>query len=229
MDPAFSRLVNEAADIAASGRWAAVNARIEALAANPGPDNAWWVSLFVSLCSQNFSEYLSLKRDHQSNAIDTPALLAWRARNLLELSVWSTYCAKSRDNARRVFEDAGRDVRGIYDVFLKWGAATARPSDWIDPLAAAKQDLSDRARLLEGIESLNGSYKQVREAAKECGLGEHFSVSYKILSKFAHPTAMRILAVPADAREALQRDWFFSLGCLFFTGAFHATAGQLWS
>ncbi len=51
MDPEFSRLVNEAADVAASGRWAAVNARIEALAAKPGADNAWWVQLFASLCS----------------------------------------------------------------------------------------------------------------------------------------------------------------------------------
>src|SRR3972149_6345690 len=134
MDPELSRLVNEAADIAASGRWAAVNARIEALAANPGPNNAWWVQLFGSLCSQNFGEYLSLKRAYENKQNDDAALLAWRARNLLELSVWSNYCAKSRENARRVYEDAGRDVRGIFDAFIKWGAATAQAADWLDPL-----------------------------------------------------------------------------------------------
>lgn len=150
-----------------------------------------------------------------------------RCWNLLGLSVWSTYCGKNRDNARRVYEDAGRDVRGIPDAFIKWGAATAQAADWLDPLATAKQDLSDRARLLDGIESLDGHYKQVSEAAKECGIGEHFSLSYKILSKFAHPTAMRILAPPDDRKEAFQRDWFFSQGCLFFTGAFHALEGQL--
>lgn len=48
MDPEFSKLIDEAADIAASGRWAAVNASIERLAANPGVDNAWWVQLFGS-------------------------------------------------------------------------------------------------------------------------------------------------------------------------------------
>jgi hypothetical protein len=62
MDPEFSRLVDEAAAISTSGRWAAVNSRIETLAAQPGPDNAWWVRLFGSLCSQNFGEYLALKR-----------------------------------------------------------------------------------------------------------------------------------------------------------------------
>ena len=227
MDPEFSRLVNEAAGIAASGRWAAVNARMEALAANPGADNAWWVQLVGSLCSQNFREYLSLKRAYESKQNDDAALLAWRARNLLELCVWSTYCVKSRENARSVYEDARRDIRDILDAFIKWGTATAQADDWLDPLATAKQDLSERARLLGGIASLDGPYKQVSDAAKECGISEHFTLSYKMLSKFAHPTAMRILAPPDEKREALQRAWFFSHGCLFFTGAFVSLESQL--
>ncbi len=48
-----------------------------------------------------------------------------------------------------------------------------------------------------------------------------------MLSKFAHPTAMRILAPPDERTEALQRDYFFSQGCLFFTGTFSALEGQL--
>jgi len=220
MDPEFSRLVDQAAEIASSGRWAAVNARIEALAANPGADNPWWVQLLGALCSQNFSEYLLLKEVYENPTRDDATLLAWRARNLLELSVWSTYCAKSRENARRVYEDAGRDVRGVFDVFMKWGTATAQPSDWSDPLAAAKLNLSERALRNEGIQSLDGAYKQVSDAAKECGIGDHFAVSYKVLSKFAHPTAMRILASPDEQRESLQRDAFFSHGCLFFTWRF---------
>ncbi len=153
--------------------------------------------------------------------------MAWRARNLLELSVWSIYCAKSRENARRVYEDAGRDVRGIFDAFMKWGAVTVQTADWLDPIATAQTDLSQRARALDGIASLDGPYKPVSDAAKECGIGEHFSLSYKMLSKFAHPTAMRILASPDEKREALQRDCFFSNGCLFFTGAFNALEPQL--
>ncbi len=52
MDPEFSRLVDEAANIAAPSRWAAVNEGIKHLAANSGADNDWWVQLFASLCSQ---------------------------------------------------------------------------------------------------------------------------------------------------------------------------------
>lgn len=51
-----------------------------------------------------------------------------RARNLLELSVWSLYCAKDRTHARRLYEDAGRDVLGIYSAFEKWGTATVLSS-----------------------------------------------------------------------------------------------------
>jgi Family of unknown function (DUF5677) len=222
MEEEFSRLVNEAASIADSGRWTAVNTKIEALAANPGADNAWWVQLLASLCSQIFSEYLSLKRSYENKQSDDASLIAWRARNLLELCVWSIYCAKSRKNARRVYVDAGRDSRGIFDAFIKWGAATAQAKDWLDPIAAGKQKLSKKALELDGIQSLDGPYKKVNDAATECAFGEHFSLSYKMLSKFAHPSAMRILASPDEKREALQRDCFFSQGCLFFTGAFNA-------
>ena len=122
--------------------------------------------------------------------------------------MWSNWCAKSRDNARYVYEDAGRDVADIFDAFMKWGTETAQPTDWLDPIATAKQDLSKQALLLGGIQSLEGAYKRVSEAAKDCGIGEHFALSYKLLSKFAHPTAMQILAGPDNQQEALLRDFF---------------------
>ena len=201
MDLEFSRLVNQAAESTSSGRWAAVNTRIGALAAHPGQDNEWWAQLFGALCYQNFSEYLLLKKDYENRTTDDVALLAWRARNLLELCVWSVYCAKSRENAPAgVYEDAGRDVRGILDAFIKWGTTTTQSSDWLDPIAAAKMTLADRALHNDGIRSLDGRFKEVRDAAKECGLGDHFAVSYKMLSKFAHATSMRILA-PKDERR----------------------------
>ncbi len=219
MDPEFSRLVDDAANIGTSGRWSAVNAEIERLAANPGVDNAWYVQVFGSLCFKVFSEYLLLKRAYAEKGDGDGSLLAWRARNLLELSVWSMYCSKSREGARRLYEDAGRDALGLFSAFKTWGVATAQCSDWLELFTSAKQDLSQRAAS-DGIETLDGPYKQVNEAAKECGIGDHFRLSYKMLSKFAHPTAMQILASPDEAKNTMQRDCFFSQGCLFFTGAF---------
>jgi hypothetical protein len=69
---------------------------------------------------------------------------------------------------------------------------------------------------------LEGSCKEVRIAADECGIGENFRLSYRMLSKFSHPTALQILAPSDEARAALQKDLFFSHGCLFFHGAFEA-------
>jgi hypothetical protein len=62
MDPEFQRLVDAAAEVAATGRWNAVNERIKNLAASPGPDNAPHMQLLGCLCSRLFSEYLLLKR-----------------------------------------------------------------------------------------------------------------------------------------------------------------------
>lgn len=153
-------------------------------------------------------------------------MIAWRARNLLEISIWSLYCAQNKENARIFYEDAGRDVVGIFNALTTWGKATSQDNNWLHPIEKAKQDISARAES-EGIESLEGSYKQVRNAASECKMGQHFNVSYKFLSKFAHPTAMVIIAPPDSEKEKLQKDVFFSEGCMSFVNAFGALEGLL--
>ena len=100
----------------------AVNARIKVLSANPEEDNAWWVQVLVLFPFRYFRNICRSKAYENRRPGDNVALLAWRAMNLLELSAWSIYCTKNRDNSRRVYEDAGRDAREVFDVFLKWGA-----------------------------------------------------------------------------------------------------------
>jgi hypothetical protein len=129
------------------------------------------------------------------------------------------YCAKSRDNARRLYEDAGRDALDVFGAFKAWGERTAQSTDWLDAFTNARKDVSQPAALV-GIETLDGSYKGVRDASRECGIENHYALSFKLLSKFAHPTAMQILAPRDEERDAKQRDLLFSQGCLFFTGAF---------
>lgn len=218
-DPLFTRFVEEAAAIRTSGRWEKVNEAIERLAGNPGKDNGWYVQVIGGLCFCVFSEYLSLKRAYEERRARDCSLLAWRARNLLELSVWSLYSAKGRENARRLYEDAGRDTLDVFSAFSNWGVAAAQPANWIERLTNAKESLSQRAAR-EGIDSLDGPYKPVSKAAGECGMGDHFRVSYKLLSKFAHPTAMQLLSVPDEERDTLQRNVFYGKGCLYFGGSF---------
>ena len=227
-DPVFSRFVADADAIRTSGRWASVNSAIERFAANPGAGNEWYVQVIGGLSFSVCSEYLSLRNAYETNGDKRSSLLAWRARNLLELCVWSLYSAKARENARRIYEDAGRDVRQVFDIFSDWGVATVQDAEWIEHLRNANERLNQRA-VREGIDSLVGSYKQVSEAAVECGLGEHFRISFKMLSKFAHPTAMQVLAAPDERRDALQRDVFYGKGCLYFCGSFEALEGLLLS
>lgn len=219
-DPVFSQFVADAANIKASGRWAAMNEKILCLAKNPGVGNAWQVQLLGALCFQVFSEYRCLQDARAAEHTD-PSLLAWRARNLLELSVWCTYFARSWENARRLYEDAGRDVKNVLDVFEQWGQAAGQPVDWLSAIADGKNDLLRRAAS-EGIESLDRRYMRVEDAAGECGLKDMFKTMNKMLSKFAHPTAMQILGMADDEKQSLQRDTFYALGCCFFLSAFSA-------
>ena len=220
MRPEFAKHVKSAAQIEESGRWSALNTKIESFAANPSKGNGWYVQLYSSLCFQNFSEYLLLKKDYTERHERNVSLLAWRARNLLELFTWANFFVKSRENARRLYEDAGRDHLDILDAFEKWGQVTEQSADWSQSFASGKEELSKRAAA-DGILTFDGPYKRVADAAQDTGVNLHFGVSYKMLSKFAHPTALQILGTAGDERRTLQRDYFFSQGCLYFVGAFY--------
>lgn len=225
MESEYSTLTDDAACIASSGRWDAVNERIKEFAANPGgPDNVWWVELFAGLCSQVFSEYLKLKRAYQENTATDASEIAWRARNLLELFVWSRYCASSRDNARRLYDDARHDMSGVLAAFKKWGEAKAQKAEWFEGGTGAQQDVSNRA-FSDGIASTTATFMEVRKAAEQVGFGDDFKLLYKVLSKCAHPTAMQIMF--SYELTTWQRDSFFSQGCHFFTGAFLALERQV--
>jgi hypothetical protein len=150
---------------------------------------------------------------------DDLALLSWRARNLLELSVWATFCAKDRNKARQFFEDVGRDASNLLNAFKKWGEATNQSPDWFQRGAEARDRLANAA-LLRGVESIDGQFTNVADAAEVIGIAHHFSLMNKLLSKFAHPTAMLILG-NSEVRK-MQKDSVFANGCLFFVGAFTA-------
>jgi hypothetical protein len=221
VNPEFAKHVLAADNIRTSGRWGAMNAKIKHLASNTAPQDEWYLELFAGLCYQSYSGYDLMRRAYDAEQRGDVPLIAWRARNLLEISIWATYFASGREPARRIYEDAGRDALEIMTVFQRWGEATSQSTEWLTPLKTGKEDLLRRAER-EGIETLDGQYKGVAAAARECGIYEQYSLGNKLLSKFAHPTAMQILGVSDEPKVKLQRDTFFGQGCLFFTGAFNA-------
>jgi len=214
MHPEFSCYVEMASGVAASGRWDKLNGVIKQLWASRETCEEWRLEVLASLSSRIFREYLSLKKDYES--VQDPSLLAWRARNLLELSVWAMFCSKDVVNAHQFYGDRRRDVMGILNAFIKWGKGTGADRAWLEEIEESK------GKVFQSGSEHEDSVTLVRNAAAKCGLSEHFALSYKFLSKFTHPTAMCVLDRSGADDIAVQRDVFFSQGCLHFTGAFDA-------
>jgi hypothetical protein len=221
MDPKLAKFVDLAMSLSASGRVDALHTHLVDLtvALNDVSEN-WVMQVFNSLTKSLLSEFFLLRTAFDDTRADG-SLVAWRARNLLEISVWCIYCSQDRENARRLFEDAGRDAREIIGGFKQWGVIHNMPTDWMDYLKAADENLTRQAAAV-GISSLDGSYKRVSAAAKHCGLENQFRTLYGYLSKFVHPTAMQILGQSDAATVTTQKDLFFSQGCMFFAGGFSA-------
>jgi hypothetical protein len=218
MDQELASHIEFAANISVSGRWAALNDRIKQCAQTTAVAENWHFIFFTSLCFAVFSEHLQLEKAYSASERRNESLLAWRARNLLELAVWAIYFCTNEENARRLYEDAGRDALDLVSAFEKWGKSTQAP-DWFQTLQDTKETLRQDAANV-GIQAPEGAYKRIDIAAQECGIGKHFAAENKFLSKFAHPTAMQILASADAIRNNLQRDVFFSHGCMHFCGAF---------
>lgn len=221
MDFELAGFVEQAARIATSGRWDAVNKTVKKWAERPKrKDEMWYGELFANLCFRVFHEYSALK---EAYAAPPPkedlALLSWRARNLLELSVWATFCATDQNKARQFFKDLGRDASDLLKVLQTWGEATNQSPDWFQQGADARDGIANAA-LVRGVASIDGQFTKVAAAAGEIGIAHHFTLMNKNLSKFAHPTAMLILG-NSETRK-MQKDSVFANGCLFFVGAFTA-------
>jgi hypothetical protein len=146
---------------------------------------------------------------------ETVSGAAWNARNLLELWVWLKYCAASRANARRFYEDAIRDVQGITDSLAKLHSLREIPNEFEAP---AREKIADVIREKLGLDSLEGSYERVAEAARSVGAYDWFAANNAFLSKFAHPTAGLILGImhQVESLRALQAT--MTTSGVFFAG-----------
>jgi hypothetical protein len=113
----------------------------------------------------------------------------------------------------------GRDANNLLKAFQKWGEATSQSPDWFQQGADARDGLANAANK-RGVASVDGQFTNVADAAEEIGIPHHFKLMNKLLSKFAHPTAILILGNSEALR--IQKDSVYANGCLFFVGAFTA-------
>ena len=200
--------IEDAVKITTSGRWEAVNKRIELLAAvSVNADQVWHFQLFSTLWNEVATEYLYLINQRNKRNLAHTAL---SARNLLELSVWVHYCAKDTSKARTFYDDATWDAKDLIKTFAQWEEEPGATE-------TAHQQLAQHATAA-GVNLTPRSFTRVAEAAKETDLRATYATYSKLLSKLAHPTAWRVQL--HDEAVAAYEPECFRLACLFFCGTF---------
>ena len=130
----------------------------------------------------------------KSLSSDWVSQTAWIARNLLELWIWTNFCAASPQNTRRFYEDALRDVNGLSESLSQIGAAVGAMEAQM-ARSAAKARIREVASEKLGLADLDMKYCLVADAAKTVGLEELFFPQNRFLSKFAHPTAGLVIGL----------------------------------
>ena len=129
--------------------------------------------------------------------------IAWSSRNLLELAMWSAHCSKSENNAKQFLLDAARDASDVLDVPDGVFSDTFSFKGVRDQfLETAKED---------GFETFDESFTRVAQVAKQLGQEVTFRHYNKLLSKFAHPTALSVVNSGRESTEMLKRK-FYELG-----------------
>ena len=138
--------------------------------------------------------------------------LAWAARNLLELYVWVTYCELSIAHAKRYRDDSVRDMIGvagtIQNTIVDYHGARSNELD------QATNALVKMAKCQFGVPEIKDDYKRVSDAAEELGIKKNFTHTNKLLSKYAHPTAIALNStLPSSVTsDAEIRNMFISEG-----------------
>jgi hypothetical protein len=135
--------------------------------------------------------------------------LAWAARNLLELSVWIDNCNLSEAHAKRFREDTTRDLCGLSAAVQRSieSESGSKDSDLDQKLAELAAFAQSR-----GILRIDDDFKRVSAAAKELGRQPAFRDKNKLLSKYAHPTALAIHTVASVEADEGQRYLFLGDG-----------------
>ena len=146
---------------------------------------------------------------------DAVSAAAWNARNLLELWVWIKFCAVSKGNARRFYEDALRDMQGLVDSLSKLHEIQGLANEF---RATAELRIAEVASEKLGLSSVDAVFERVSDAAKSIGEDQRFSANNKFLSKFAHPTAAFVLGIMHQTEKHRHIQSLLTTSGVYFAG-----------
>lgn|SRR6185437_3719031 len=177
-----------------------VNASLTALGAATAPSvppPSWYIDLLDHLAAELMLAVGRLLPLEASN--HNLPIAAFCARSLVELNVWAAFCARSEADARKFREDRYRDGLGLHDACIQLAglAKSTLPKEFSTVLTAFVSTLKSMAAM-DGLPVTGQAYMKVALAAEVLGLADAFSTINRILSKFAHPTAMLVQAFIVD-------------------------------
>ena len=167
----------------------------------------WHLNVYIGLIHETLKMQFHLKRAYSELELN---YLAWAARNLLELRVWSSYVVRSEQDAWRFHQDqfidgvtairsmtkaADKIERAVDAEFLRSCAAGLRTK--LEPLCANA-----------GVNETSG-YLSPKLIAKEVGLDGEFEVHNTITSKLLHATGFSVLVAQDDISKSQTTDSCF--------------------
>ena len=197
------------------------------------PSEGQWYTTSLKRLLGELTVAYQLLRDAHNNprqtivpSMSSPMEMAWRARNLLELSIWIPCFLEDKVLAQTFQDDSARDFIGwtkaANDMMIELNKAFGLSND--DNVSLTMDMMITRlkqAASQEGIDDPGRSYTNIRVAADKLGLKRWYVRQNQVLSKYAHPTAMVVMIPEAQLSE--QRgvcDLFLIYGSMFFTRAF---------
>ena len=148
----------------------------------------WFRNLVMGLVHSLVTQHQYLTNGYKRNS---PSLLAWACRNLLELDVITRHCLRSPKNSRDFLDDMWIDAIEFLKSSREWlqqytepGGQTPAPDEFIARYEAKKKE--------QGI--TRERHLEVRELAKAVGMEVEYQTMNRMTSKLVHQTSFSLLA-----------------------------------
>ena len=140
------------------------------------------------------------------------SLLAWSARNILELELWTEFVTLNTENALRFHQDWLNDVAGMMERSDPNVSVPYDDMDYsgVDVETAQASIAKEHAASSE----LPKQYLRISNVAKLLGKELEFSRTNPIYSKFIHPTAFSVLSFPSERTRTNISTLFLHNGCM---------------
>jgi hypothetical protein len=187
--------------------------------------DAWHAKVLSGLLQTGLHALRNLCRGWNEHEV---SLMAWSARNALELELWVEYVTASQENAYRFHLDWLNDTAEILSKSIETEKAdelrrhregiSSPPSFPYPDMDFGEHTVKDAEAFLAKHRAQNPSlsrkYLRIREIAKILGKEETFNNMSSLFSKHIHPTAYSVLSFPSDRLRLNLSTIMLENGCL---------------